>query len=96
MVEFFRYRIKFLKEIFFKKVFEVENYLIKYEFQGRGTIHAHVLIWLKNTPPLSLAYLGERIKELYLENCELNYQKSGTIDKDEINKYELKIKNLLE
>ena len=52
------YFVKMLDLLFeewLKKNYDIEYYFIRYEYQNRGTIHAHIFIKLKNEPSLGKA-----------------------------------------
>ena len=42
--EYFYYRIEQIK-VYLKKTLGMTDYIIRYEFQSRGTVHAHCLFW---------------------------------------------------
>ena len=57
-VKLFEYRVQALFDTFLKSdahpIGFVEDYIIKTEFQARGSPHAHCLLWIKNAPKLKV------------------------------------------
>jgi hypothetical protein len=48
-----------------RKQFQVKYHFIRYEYQNRGTIHAHILIKLKNEPSMHWKFKNENKKIHY-------------------------------
>ena len=53
--EVFESMLKSLLENWLKKSYDVEYWFIRFEYQNRGTIHAHILIKLNDEPSLGEA-----------------------------------------
>ena len=57
----YQYRVEtFFKEIILHKngpfAGKIENYVIKIEFQARGSPHNHSFLWLKDAPVLNAVF----------------------------------------
>ena len=61
----------------------VLNYFYRYEFQKRGTVHLHMLVWLKNMQPINVTPIRADIPWADIDSAYLVYslQKS---DKDNL------------
>jgi len=59
---------KLLRSKFFKKCY---HYVIRYEFQGRGTLHLHIAAWILPDPSRPIANLVGRSREMHSPLVEL-------------------------
>lgn len=63
-VEHFKRRLDALFETVFKEKFCYSDKQVRFEFQGRGSIHAHFFLWINDLPPITAKLEDGRADEL--------------------------------
>jgi ATP-dependent DNA helicase PIF1 len=56
----FHSRTRLFRDIVLKEKFNMEDFWSRFEWQGRGSSHAHGLYWFKGSPPVEMTEPAER------------------------------------
>ena len=59
-VQHFQHRLNLFFSHVLKPKLRYDDYWIRYEFQGRGSVHAHWFLWIQDAPPIDLKSIESR------------------------------------